>query len=48
MTKLINPGLMKTSRRNVLRGSVLARTKAAVQSQPPYWCSPPSMPAPPW
>lgn len=28
MTKLINPGLMKTSRRNVLRGSVLAGAAA--------------------
>lgn len=28
MTKFINPGLMKTSRRNVLRGSVLAGAAA--------------------
>ena len=38
MTKLINPGLMKTSRRNVLRGSVLAgaaaMTGAAAMSAP--------------
>ncbi|MBW4710484.1 nitrite reductase, copper-containing [Roseobacter sp. YSTF-M11] len=38
MTKLINPGLMKTSRRNVLRGSMLAgaaaMTGAAAMSAP--------------
>ena len=28
MTKFINPGLMKTSRRNVLRGSILAGAAA--------------------
>ena len=28
MTKFINPGLVKTSRRNVLRGSVLAGAAA--------------------
>ncbi|PTX54707.1 hypothetical protein C8N43_3525 [Litoreibacter ponti] len=28
MTKFINPGLMKTSRRNVLRGSMLAGAAA--------------------
>ena len=28
MTKFINPGLMKTNRRNVLRGSVLAGAAA--------------------
>ena len=28
MTKFINPGLMQTSRRNVLRGSVLASAAA--------------------
>ena len=33
MTKIINPGLMKTSRRNVLRGSVLAGAAAMVGAE---------------
>lgn len=34
MTKLFNPGLMQTSRRNILRGTALAGAAAFVGGMP--------------